>query len=97
MGILDFLRGKPEDQAVVFTGGRTEAELVMRILQEEGFHPQEWADMPAPIYTGPIGMARIVVPAGEGDAARQLLASLAEFPEEAWGGEEEEEREGEGE
>lgn len=64
--------------SVVFTGSRTEAELVMRILEKEGFHPQEWADTPAPAYAGPIGMARIVVPPGEADAARSLLASLQE-------------------
>lgn len=56
-----------------------EAELVMRILEKEGFHPLEWADAPASAYAGPIGMARIVVPQGEADAARSLLASLEEM------------------
>lgn len=65
--------------SVVFTGRRTEAELVMRILEEEGFHPQEWADTPVPAYAGPIGMARVVVPPGEADAARSLLAYLQEM------------------
>lgn len=63
---------------VVFTGSRSEAELVMRILKEEGFHPLEWADTPAPAYTGPIGMARVVVPPQEAEAARSLIASLEE-------------------
>ncbi len=64
--------------SVVFTGSRAEAELVMRILKEEGFHPLEWADTPAPSYTGPIGMARVVVPPHEAEAARSLIASLEE-------------------
>jgi hypothetical protein len=78
MGILDFFRKRPDDQTVVFAGERIEAELVMRILQEEGFHPWEWADLPTPTYAGPIGMARIVVPPDEGDEAKALLASLEE-------------------
>ena len=72
------LRGRCR-ASVVFTGSRMEAELVMRILEEEGFHALEWADTPTPAYTGPIGMARIVVPPGEADAARSLLASLKEM------------------
>ncbi|RJP33882.1 MAG: hypothetical protein C4536_03540 [Actinobacteria bacterium] len=78
MGLFDFFRKRPDDQSVVFAGDRIEAELVMRILQEEGFHPREWADLPTPTYAGPIGMARIVVPPGEGEAAKALLASLAD-------------------
>lgn len=76
MGILDIFRKKPGDQAVVFAGDRIEAELVMGILREEGFHPREWADLPAPAYAGPIGTARIVVPPEEGEAARSFLAGL---------------------
>jgi hypothetical protein len=82
MGLFDFFRKRPDDQAVVFAGERMEAELVMRILQEEGFHPEEWADMPAPAYTGPIGMARIIVPIEEGEAAKQLIASLEDYASE---------------
>jgi len=78
MGLLDFFRKRTGDQTVVFAGDRIEAELVMRILIEEGFHPQEWADLPTPTYAGPIGMARIVVPPDEGDEAKALLASLEE-------------------
>ena len=81
MGILDFFRKGPDSPVVVFAGDRLEAEFVMRILQEEGFHPFEWADLPAPAYTGPIGMARIVVPPEEADAAEELLASLKECGE----------------
>lgn len=84
MGFLDIFRKRPDDQAVVFAGDRIEAELVMRMLQEEGFHPREWADLPAPSYAGPIGMARIVVPPDEGEAAKDFLASLRDS-----GGEEE--------
>jgi len=91
MGILDIFRKRPEDQAVVFAGDRIEAELVMSILQEEGFHPREWADLPAPAYAGPIGMARIVVPVEEGEAAKALLSDLkrsaAEEEDEAEAGE----------
>jgi ABC-type Fe3+ transport system substrate-binding protein len=76
MGIFDRLRGKPSDVEVVFAGDRMEAELVMRILQEEGFHPREWADLPAPSYAGPIGMARVVVPPAEAESARAFLAEL---------------------
>ncbi len=66
---------------MVFAGDRLEAELVMRILQEEGFHPWEWADLPAPAYVGPIGMARIVVPLDEGEAAKAFIASFADARE----------------
>ena len=76
MRLFDFFRKRPGDQTVVFAGDRIEAELVMRILLEEGFHAEEWADLPAPAYAGPIGMARIVVPPHEGDEAKALLASL---------------------
>ncbi|MBN2026742.1 MAG: hypothetical protein JW854_08305 [Actinobacteria bacterium] len=76
MRLLDFFRKRPGDRTVVFAGNRIEAELVMRILLEEGFHAEEWADLPAPVYAGPIGMARIVVPPHEGDEAKTLLASL---------------------
>ena len=81
MGILDFFRKPSDGPVVVFAGDRLEAELVMRILQEEGFHPFEWADLPAPAYSGPIGMARIVVPPDEAAPARELLASLKECGE----------------
>jgi hypothetical protein len=81
MGLLDIFRKKPEDQAVVFAGDRAEAELVMSILQEEGYHPREWADLPAPAYAGPIGTARIVVPVEEGEAAKQFLSDLERFAE----------------
>ena len=78
MGILDFFRKRPGGPVVVFAGERMEAELVMRILQEEGFHPYEWADLPTPTYSGPIGMARIVVPPDEAESAGELIASLKE-------------------
>jgi hypothetical protein len=78
MGFLDLFRKRPDDQVVVFAGERIEAELVMRMLEEEGFHPIEWADMPATTYVGPIGMARIVVPPEEGEGAKELLAALRE-------------------
>ncbi|MBC7253813.1 MAG: hypothetical protein H5T72_07585 [Actinobacteria bacterium] len=61
---------------MVFTGERTEAELVVNLLREEGFHPLLWADLPTPLYAGPIGMARVVVPPGEGDGARSFLSAL---------------------
>ncbi len=76
MGLFDIFRKRPDEQAVVFAGDRMEAELVMRMLNEEGFHPREWADLPAPSYVGPIGTARIVVPPEEGEAARAFLESL---------------------
>jgi hypothetical protein len=75
MGTLDFFRKRPGDQVVVFAGDRVEAGLVMRMLEEEGFHPREWADMPGP-YIGQVGMSRLVVPPDEGEAARQFLAAL---------------------
>lgn len=78
MRFFGLFRKKPDEQAVVFAGDRSEAELVMGILREEGFHPREWADLPTPAYAGPIGMARIVVPPGEAEGARSLLASLEE-------------------
>jgi hypothetical protein len=77
MKILDFFRKRPDDQVVVFAGNRIEAELVMNLLKEEGFHPCEWADMPAP-YIGMAGLARIVVPPHEGEAAKRFLESLEE-------------------
>ncbi len=92
MGILDIFRKKPEDQAVVFAGDRIEAELVMSILQEEGFHPREWADLPAPAYAGPIGTARIVVPVAEGEAAKAFLSDLERYAKDG----EEWEEDGEG-
>ncbi|MDI6831802.1 MAG: hypothetical protein QME88_10785 [Actinomycetota bacterium] len=79
MGWLEPFRRRRCRASVVFAGSRTEAELVMRILREEGFHPLEWADTPAPAYTGPIGTARIVVPPQEADAAKALIASLEEM------------------
>ena len=82
MRILDFFRKRPCDHTVVFTGDRMEAEFVMRILREEGFHPLEWADLPTPSYAGPIGMARIVVSPDEGEEAKAFLASLADAREE---------------
>lgn len=82
MKLLDLFRRKPDDQAVVFAGDRIEAELVMRILREEGFNPREWADLPAPAYAGPIGTARIVVPREEAGAAKALLASLQKSAQE---------------
>lgn len=79
MGILDLFRKRPGDQAVVFAGDRSEAELVMRMLEGEGFHPREWADLPAPAYAGPIGTARIVVPPEEGEAAMRFLSDLEDY------------------
>lgn len=76
MGISDFFRRKPEEEAVVFAGDRLEAGLVMGLLMEGGYHPREWMDMPAPACAGPAGMARIVVPSREAEAAREFLASL---------------------
>lgn len=51
--------------------------MVIHLLKGEGFHPLEWADMPGP-YVGPVGMARVVVPPEEFQAASQFLASLKE-------------------
>lgn len=62
----------------MFSGDRMEAELVMNLLLEEGYHPLMWADLPAPAYAGPIGMARVVVPGEEAERARAFLASLEE-------------------
>jgi hypothetical protein len=90
MKLFDLFRKKPEDQVVVFAGDRFEAELVMSILQEEGFHPLEWADLPAPAYVGPIGMARIVVPPEEGEEAKRFLADLESSAREHQEAEEEE-------
>ncbi|MEW6554203.1 MAG: hypothetical protein AB1384_07960 [Actinomycetota bacterium] len=89
MGLFGFFRKRPADQAVVFAGDRLEAELVMGILQQEGFHPREWADLPVPSYAGPIGTARIVVPVLEGEAARSFLSELeGSARDDAHGGEE---------
>ncbi|MDD3719056.1 MAG: hypothetical protein PHP28_10405 [Actinomycetota bacterium] len=85
MGLFDLFRKRPGEQAVVFAGGRIEAELVMGMLREEGFHPREWADLPAPAYAGPIGAARIVVPPEEGGAAKAFLADLERSAREAEG------------
>ena len=49
--------------------------MVIHLLKGEGFHPLEWADMPGP-YIGPIGMARVIVPPEESQAAKQFLVSL---------------------
>ena len=92
MRILDFFRKRPCNQTVVFTGDRIEAEFVMRMPQEEGFHPLEWADLPTPSYAGPIGMARIVVSPDEGEDAKAFLASLADAREAEETGEEDVER-----
>jgi hypothetical protein len=96
MGILGFFRKRPEDQVIVFAGDRLEAELVMSMLQEEGFHPRLWADQPAPAYTGPIGTARVVVPPHEGGDASSFLASLRLSAQEAADEEDEEEADAEG-
>jgi len=79
LGIGGFFRRKPKEE-VVFAGDRTEAELVANLLREEGFHPLLWADLPTPLYAGPIGMARVVVPPGEGDGARSFLSALEGSP-----------------
>ncbi len=76
-GFRRFFRRGPRE-AVVFTGERTEAELVLNLLREEGFHPLLWADLPTPSYAGPIGMARVVVPPDEADRAEAFLAGLRE-------------------
>jgi len=70
-------RRQPREQ-VVFAGERIEAEFVVNLLREEGFHPLLWADLPAPVYAGPLGMARVVVPRDEGEGAKDFLASLEE-------------------
>lgn len=69
------MRRKPVEE-VVFAGERTEAELVVNLLREEGFHPLLWADLPTPLYAGPIGTARVVVPREEADGARSFLKDL---------------------
>lgn len=74
--LAGFFRKRPGEQRVVFTGDRVEAEMVLRFLKEEGFHPYEWADLPGP-YVGPAGTARVVVPPEEEEAASAFLASLA--------------------
>ncbi len=71
---------------MVFAGERTEAELVVNLLQEEGFHPLLWADLPTPLYAGPIGMARVVVPPKETEGARAFLSALEDFTAEGWEG-----------
>lgn len=84
MGIRGFFRRGPGEQ-VVFAGGRTEAELVVNLLREEGFHPLLWADLPTPLYAGPIGMARVVVPSGEAEKARAFLDGLVDLEPEGEG------------
>lgn len=69
----------------MFAGERTEAELVVNLLREEGFHPLLWADLPTPLYAGPIGMARVVVPPGEAEKARDFLDGLADLETEEEG------------
>jgi hypothetical protein len=92
MGFWDFLKKEPGGDNVVFSGNRWEAEMVIRLLEGDGFHPLEWADMPGP-YIGPVGMARVVVPPEEFQEAKEFLASLKErIP-----GEEEDEAESLGE
>lgn len=78
MGFLDHLRRKPTEE-VVFAGERMEAELVLNLLREEGFHPLLWADLPTPLYAGPIGTARVVVPLDEADEARAFLRDIEEL------------------
>ena len=53
-----------------------EAEFVVNLLRDEGFHPLLWADLPAPAYAGPLGMARVVVPPEEAGAAASFLNGL---------------------
>lgn len=80
MGIRDIFRREPQRDMVIFSGDRIEAGFVINLLKEEGYHPREWADLPAPAYLGPVGMARVVVPEDEAEGARELLASLRESP-----------------
>lgn len=80
MGIFDFFHDKPGNRVVVFAGDRIEAGLIIGMLEEEGLHPEEWADMSGP-FAGPVGMARVVVPPEEGEAAKRFLASLEEYEE----------------
>lgn len=84
MGIRGFFRRGPGEQAV-FAGERTEAELVVNLLREEGFHPLLWADLPTPLYAGPIGMARVVVPPGEAEKAMAFLDGLVDLEPEGEG------------
>jgi hypothetical protein len=78
MGFWNLLRRKHETEPVVFSGNRWEAEMVMHLLEGEGFHPLEWADLPGP-YLGPAGMARVVVPPEELQQAKEFLAGLKEM------------------
>ncbi len=78
MGLLDLFRRKPPEE-VVFAGDRMEAELVENLLREEGFHPLLWADLPTPLYAGPIGTARVVVPPEEAEDARTFLEGLKDL------------------
>jgi len=80
-----FPRRGPEEE-VVFAGDRMEAELVVNLLREEGFHPLLWADLPTPSYMGPVGTARVVIPPGEAEDCRRFLASLREPEGEGGGG-----------
>lgn len=91
MGLFDFFRRKPPEE-VVFAGDRMEAELVVNLLREEGFHPLLWADLPVPLYAGPIGTARVVVPSAEAEEVRAFLEALE--GSEAKEGEEEAEESG---
>ena len=84
MGIRGFFRRGPKEE-VVFAVERTEAELVVNLLREEGFHPLLWADLPTPLYAGTIGMARVVVPPGEAEKARDFLDGLADLETEEEG------------
>lgn len=78
---MRFFGGRRRDpgEQVVFAGDRMEAEFVVNLLREEGFHPLLWADLPAPAYAGPLGTARVVVPPEEAAGAKALLASLEEL------------------
>lgn len=78
MRFLRFFRRRPPEE-VVFAGQRMEAELVVNLLRQEGFHPLLWADMPTPAYLGPIGMARVAVPPGEAEEVRSFLADLEDL------------------
>ncbi|MBC7247309.1 MAG: hypothetical protein H5T73_05985 [Actinobacteria bacterium] len=77
MGFFGSFRRRPPEE-VVFAGERMEAEFVVNLLRDEGFHPLLWADLPAPAYAGPLGMARVVVPAEEARAAVSFLSGLEE-------------------
>lgn len=84
LGFFGSFRRRPPEE-VVFAGDRMEAEFVVNLLREEGFHPLLWADLPAPAYAGPLGMARVVVPPGEAEGARAFLASLGDVEIDAEG------------